>query len=102
VNITAIHQHGGHIHQVLHIRALGRSLGTHQAGVGVTHEHSFLTPLVESPPQHRGIVAEPGQGKIDGDNVMAATNEILLGPTPTPRPVREAVNQHQRVHSCAA
>jgi hypothetical protein len=46
----------------------------------------------------RGIVAEPGQRKIDRDNVMAATNEIALGPTPTPRPVPDAVNQHQRPH----
>jgi hypothetical protein len=64
----------------------------------VTHEHDTPTPVVESPLHRGSIVAEPGQGKIDRNNVVAAINEINLRPTPTPGPVPDAVNQHQRAH----
>jgi hypothetical protein len=68
----------------------------------VTNEHGVPTPVVQSPPHRRRIVVKTGQGEIDGDNVMAAPNEVRPGPTPAPRPVRDAVNQHQRPHRASS
>jgi hypothetical protein len=59
----------------------------------VTDEHGILSPVVQRRPDRGGIIVESGQGKINGEDVMAAINQSRFGATPAPRTVGHAVDQ---------